>query len=139
MRKRLKKILLISIFVPSLAFLDCKSSVKNYPVDFIDRNSAFAPDKSQKPLMLVVEIDKDGKLSLNRIETGTIADVSLLSEKLEVIFADRERKSIMEKGVVIDPRGEIKKEDLERLIESLEGAKASPIRVIKNGLEENVL
>ena len=134
MRKSLKKSLFILIFVPSLAFLDCRSSVKNYPFEFVDRNAALAPDKSQKPLLLVVEIDENGKLSLNRIETGTIADVSLLSEKLEVIFEDRERNLNIEKEVVIDPKGEIKKEDMEKLIESLVNVKASPIRVIKNGL-----
>ena len=139
MRKGLRKLLIASIFVSSLAFFDCKSTVKNYPIDYVDRNAAFPPDKSRKPSLLVVEIKENGKLSLNRIETGTISDVSLLSEKLEVIFADRERNSNQEKEVVIDPHGEIKKEDLKKLIESLKEVKASPIRVIRNGLHENVL
>ena len=134
MRKRSKKILLISIFILSLSFLDCKSSVKNYPVDFIDRNTILALGKKGKPLMLVIEIDEDGKLSLNKIETGTIADISLLSEKLKAIFDDREKTSIEEREVVIDPQGEIKNEDVEKLIESLAGVEASPIWVIKNNL-----
>jgi len=132
MQKWLKKILLVSIFVLSLAFLDCKSSVKDYPVNFVDRNTVFALDKKEKLLMLVVEIDEDGKLSLNKIETGTIADVSVLSEKLKVIFDDREKTSIKEREVVIDPQGKIKNEDMEKLIENLADAKASPIRVFKN-------
>lgn len=132
MERRLKKILLILNFVLSLAFLDCQSSVKNYPVDFVDREVVFSPDKKPKPLALVVEIEEDGKLSLNKIETGTIADVSQLSEKLKVIFDDREKTSIKQREVVIDPQGKIKNEDMEKLIENLADAKASPIRVIKN-------
>jgi len=87
----LKKILLISIFVSSFSFLDCKSSVENYPVHFVDRNTVFSLDKRQKPLMLVVEIAEDGKLCLNKIETGTIADISHLSEKLKVILKHTKR------------------------------------------------
>jgi biopolymer transport protein ExbD len=108
--------------------------VKNYPVNFVDRNSIFSLDKSQKPLMLVVEIDEDGKLCLNKIQTGTIDDVTLLSRKLKVIFDDREKTSINEREVVIDPQGEIKSEVVEKLIENLADVKASPIRVIKNNL-----
>lgn len=134
MRQRLEKILLVSIFVSSLAFFDCKSSVKNYPVNFVDRDTVFALDKNGERLILVVEIDEDGTLSLNQIETGTITDVSLLAEKLRVIFEDREKTSIKEREVVIDPQGKIKNEDLEMLIENLAGVKASPIRVIKNNL-----
>lgn len=133
MRKQLKNTLLVSILV-CLAFSGCQSRVKTHPVDFVERNTALAVDRSRKPFLLVVEIDENGKLRLNRIETGTIADISLLSEKLEAIFEDRERNSNNEKAVVIDPRGEVKKEDVERLIESLEGVKASPIRVVKNDL-----
>ena len=84
--------------------------------------------------MLVVEIDEDGKLSLNKIETGTIADVSLLSEKLKAIFEDREKTSIEEREVVIDPQGKVKNEDVEKLIENLADVKASPIRVVRNSL-----
>lgn len=135
MQKWIKKVLLVSIFVLSLSFLGCKSPVKNYPINFVDRNAVFASDKKTKPLMLVVEIDEDGKLRLNRIETGTIADVSVLAEKLEAIFEDREKTFIEEKEVVIDPRGKIKNADVEKLIESLAQAKASPIRLIKNDLQ----
>jgi len=134
MEKRSRKILLISIFVLSLSFLDCKSSVKNYPVNYVDRNTLLAVEKEGKPLMLVVEINEGGKLSLNKIEIGTISDVSQLSEKFKVIFADREKTSIKEREVVIDPQGKIRNEDLEKLIENLADVKAAPIRVIKNNL-----
>ena len=131
----MKKLLLVPVVVSSLALLDCQSRAKNYTVDFVDRNHVFAPGRKAKPLMLVVEIDAGGKLSLNRIETGTIADISVLSEKLEAIFEDREKTFIEEKEVVIDPCGKIKSEDVEKLIETLAEAKASPIRVIKNDLQ----
>jgi len=48
--------------------------------------------------MLIVEIEEDGALRLNKIDTGTTRDTSLLAEKLEVIFADRETEGITEKG-----------------------------------------
>jgi hypothetical protein len=132
MRKSLKKTLLISIFAFILSFLNCKSSVKNYPVDFVDRNTILAIDKDGKPLMLVVELDEDGRLSLNKIQTGTIDDVSVLSEKLKVIFRDREKTSIAKREVVIDPQGRVKDENVEKLIENLAEVKAAPIRLIKN-------
>ena len=134
MQKRLEKIALASIFVLSLSFINCKSSAEVYSVDELDQKTSLALDKKAKPLMLVVEINEDGRLSLNKIETGTIDDVSVLSEKLEVIFDDREKTSIKEREVMIYPQGKIKNEDVETLIENLADAKASPIRVIKNNL-----
>lgn len=127
-----KKIMLVSIFVFSFSFLDCKTSVKVYPVDFVDRNAVFASGKKLNPLMLVVEIDENGKLSLNKIETGTIEDTALLSEKLRVIFDDREKASINDREVVINRKGNIKDEDLKELVETLAELKTSPIQVIKN-------
>jgi len=58
----------------------------------------------------------------------------MLSEKLKVIFDDREKTSIKEREVVIYPKGKIKNEDMEKLIKNLANAKASPVRVIKNNL-----
>jgi hypothetical protein len=118
----------------SFAFFGCQDSPKNYPVDLVDRNTVFAFNQKPNPLRLVVEISEDGKLSLNKIETGTIDDVTVLSEKLEVIFDDREKAEISEREVVIDPQGKVKDMDLEKLIESLEEVKAAPIRVVKDNL-----
>lgn len=129
--KIVKKILLASIFMICFAFSGCQDSAKNYPVDFVDRNAVFALDKKPNPLSLVVEIAEDGKLSLNKIETGTVADLTVLSEKLKVIFDDREKAGINEREVVIDPQAKVKNKDLEKLIENLAEVKASPIRVIK--------
>lgn len=133
----MKKTLLVSIFVICLSFLGCRDSAKNYPVDFVDRKAVF-PIENQvqkvNSLSLVVEIAEDGKLSLNKIETGTIDDLALLSEKLKVIFDDREKASIKEKEVVIDPKGKVKYEDLEKLVETLASIKASPIWIVKNNL-----
>jgi biopolymer transport protein ExbD len=129
-----KKILFISIFVLSFSLLDCKSSLKDYPVDFVDRNAVFAFGKKPNPLMLIVGVDENGKLSLNKIETGTIDDTALLSEKLKAIFEDREKTSIEEREVVVDPQGKVKNEDVEKLIENLADVKASPIRVVRNSL-----
>jgi len=129
-----KKILFAAILAASLPFVGCKDSVKNHPVQFVDRNTAFSLDNKSNPLRLVIEINENGKLRLNKIETGTIEDTTFLSEKLKTIFADREKASISERQIVIDPRGEVEEEDLEMLIESLAGANAEPILIIKSDL-----
>jgi biopolymer transport protein ExbD len=129
-----KKILPASIFLLALAFLGCGGSAKNYRVDYVDRNAAFLPDQKSNPFMLVIEITEDGRLSLNKIQTGAITDLSDLSEKLEAIFNDREKVGIDEREVIIDRQGKVKNGDLEKLIKSLADVKASPIRIIKNNL-----
>ncbi len=97
MQKRLKKIALASILTGSFVLTACESSAKNYPVVFIEREDVFPAenaDRKANPLMLRVEIDEDGKLSLNKIETGMTAEPLLLAEKLKVIFDDREKAFI---------------------------------------------
>lgn len=130
----MKKISLAAISVIYFAFSGCQDSAKNIQIDFVDRDAVFALGKTPNQLTLVVEIREDGKLSLNKIETGTIDDPRLLSETLEAIFADREKSGLVEREVVIEPKGGIKNRDLEKLIESLAEVKASPIRVIKTKL-----
>jgi len=134
LEEHFRKILLMPVFATCLFWGGCQNTVKNYPVDFIDRQTIFAFGNKPNPLLLVVEIDENGRLSLNKIETGTIFELSILSEKIEVIFDDREKAGISEREVVIDPQGKVKNEDVEKLIESLASVKAAPIRVIKNNL-----
>lgn len=129
----MKKKRLVFIAVIWFSFFGCQNSVKNYPVDFIDRHAVLLSNKPN-PLLLIVEIDESGRLSLNKIETGTISDLTILSGIVQVIFDDREKAGISEREVVIDPQGNVKNEDLEKLIESLASIKAAPIRVIKNNL-----
>jgi biopolymer transport protein ExbD len=87
---------------------------------------------TSQPLVLIVEIDEAGQLRLNKIETGTTADMELLTEKLEAIFADREQSGISEREVVVDAKFGGDRERYEELISVLEDVKASPIRVITN-------
>jgi biopolymer transport protein ExbD len=109
----------------------CEKSPKIVRVDLIDRNVATLNEKPN-PLLLVVEIDEKGRLSLNKIETGTLSDLSVLNEKLEVIFDDRENQGIGEREIIINPQAGVNDRDLEKLIENLTTAKAAPIRIIKN-------
>lgn len=127
----MKKNFLVSISAICLLLIGCRGSARNYPVDFVDRSAVFALDKKLNPLRLVVEITEDGKLSLNKIETGTIADTMMLREKIGAIFDDRKKTGIVEKEVVIDPQGKVNHKDLEKLIECLAEAKAAPIRLIR--------
>ncbi len=120
------------IFAVGLVFFGCQYAATSNEIEFVDRNAGYLPNEEQNPLTLVVAIDENGKLSLNKIETGTIDDARQLSEKLESVFDDREKSAISEREVLIEMKGKIKKENLEKLIESLSAVKASPIRIIKN-------
>ena len=112
----------------------CSKPTATPAVVFVDGSDAFPADVrdlSVNPLILVVEINSDGKLSLNRIETGTIDDTTILSEKLRVIFEDREKALVEERGVFVEMNGVVKHEDFEKLVEALRHAEAATIRVIK--------
>ena len=108
----------------------CANSAKNEPVVVVDRSASPAPDRAANPLTLVVRVEASGRLTLNKIETGTTADLSELTENLRAIFADRERVGISRREVQIEPLGEIDEAELENLVENLKAAQASPIRVI---------
>lgn len=128
----MKKILPAApILAFSLLAADCRLAEKNQPVDYVDRNTVFSSEKRANPLTLVVEIGTNGRLSLNKIETGTIADPTELAERLKAVFEDREKASIGEREVIVDIKAEVERRDFERLIESLKKARAAPIRVIK--------
>ena len=130
--KKAKQILLMPFVLIFATFFGCKSSAANHTVEFVDRSAAFSQGILRQPLMLIVEIDESGKLRLNKIETGTTADTSLLAEKLEVIFDDRERAGVTEREVLIDPTITVGSEDFEKLVKTLADLNASPIRIIKN-------
>jgi hypothetical protein len=115
-----------------IALTGCKSSGRDHSAVFVDRDSAFAIDGEPDPLRLVVEIDAEGKLRLNKIETGTMSDISDLSERIKVIFDDREKGGMHEREILIDTKIRIESQDFENLVRTLADLKASPIRVIKN-------
>jgi hypothetical protein len=68
---------------------------------------------------------------LNRIETGTIADQSVLSEKIKAVFDDRANNGISEREIFIRRGRAVENKDLDSLIETLANLKATPIRVIE--------
>lgn len=110
----------------------CGAPAENQPPVSIEKNAAFSPEEKSDPLRLVVEIKANGVLSLNRIETGTIADLSVLSEKIEAIFDDRENNGILQREIFIRQNGgDVENEDLEKLIKTLGNLKASPIRIVE--------
>ena len=129
MKNKLNRIAL-GLLICSI-FNGCSDKAKSYPVSSIDRNSAFSPEKKSDPLRIIIEMREDGTLSLNKIETGTIAEPDVLSEKIKVVFDDRSKNGISEREIFIDRKGEIRNEDLNKLIKVLENLKAAPVRVIR--------
>ena len=113
------------------ALSGCENLPKIVRVDLIDRSVA-ALNETRNPLLLIVEIDERGRLCLNKIETGTTADLTVLTGKLKIIFDDRKKSGITQREITIDPQGNVKNDDLEKLIENLTAAKSAPIRIIKN-------
>ncbi len=128
------KTILALVLGLSLLIASCRDSAKGSAVMFVDQSNVFpdqGPEQRANPLILLVEISGEGKLSLNRIETGSIDDTTILSERMTTVFKDREKSSIREREVVVEMKGSVAGKDLENLIDMLEGVNASPIRVIK--------
>ena len=125
------KIRLTLILIICFTLSGCESSPKIVRVELIDRSVA-ALNETRNPLLLIVEIDERGRLCLNKIDTGTTADLTILTGKLKIIFDDRKKTGITQREITIDPQGNVKNDDLEKLIENLTAVKAAPIRIIKN-------
>lgn len=126
--------------------IESRLKAKNYPVEFVEEEAVFGSlkrdpkkpglefyDREPDPLMLVVKVAENGKMSLNNLDKGTINDPTLLSQQIKTIFEDREKSGVAEKEIVIQPKSKIKDDDLEKLVDALAAVKASPIRIIKSG------
>jgi hypothetical protein len=132
MGKTTEKILLGAICATGLTLSGCTHSAGSYPVHFVDRSAVFSENEEPSPLRLVIEISENGKLTLNKIEAGTLRDTTFLSEKLKTIFTDRQKAAISAREVIILPGDRIEIEELEKLIEDLRISEAAPILVIKD-------
>jgi hypothetical protein len=132
MGKTAEKILLGAICATGLSLSGCTDSARICTVRFVERSAVFSKDQELNPLRLVIEINENGKLTLNKIEAGTLDDTTFLSEKLKTIFTDRKKAAIGAREVIILPEYEIENEELEKLIEDLRISDAAPILVIKD-------
>lgn len=88
------------------------------------------------PLTLVVMLDKDGILMLNREDTGRISETELLKNKLDRIFKERESNGVfregtneVEKTVFLKVSKSGKYGDFIKLVEAVKGARAEPIGI----------
>jgi len=118
--------LIVTIAAASTVLQSCGSAGPEPDIRFVDQ----APDSHVvDPLALVVSIDAGGKLTLNQIETGTIANPAVLNEKLRTIIDDRRRSSVYENEVLIEMVGTIAYEDIDALISSLKPLELSRITV----------
>ncbi len=88
------------------------------------------------PLTLVAMLEKDGKLMLNREDTGMISDTEWLKNKLDRIFKQREYDGVfregtneIEKTVFLKISKSSKYGDFIKLVEAVKGAGAEPIGI----------
>jgi hypothetical protein len=132
MGKTAEKILLGAICAAGISLSGCTDSARNSPVRFVERSTVFSENEELNPLRLVIEINENGKLTLNKIEAGTLSDTTFLSEKLKTIFTDRKKAAISAREVIILPEYKVENEELEKLIEDLRISDAAPILVIKD-------
>jgi hypothetical protein len=132
MGKTTEKILLGAICATGISLSGCMDSARSYTVRFVERSAVFSEDEELNPLRLVIEINENGRLTLNKIEAGTLGDTTFLSEKLKTIFTDRKKAAISAREVIILPEHRIENEELEKLIEDLRISDAEPILVIKD-------
>ena len=115
----------------------CRGPSAQSMIVFVDRDTVYSNPDSSAPadsLLLVIEISEDGKLTLNKIDVGTTANLEKISETLERIFEDRARTAIEKRDVVIEMNGNVSGKHFESLIECLIKAHAGPIRVVKGSL-----
>jgi hypothetical protein len=132
MRNTAEKILLGAICATGISLSACADSAKSYTVRFVERSAVFSEEEELNPLRLVIEISENGKLTLNKIEAGTLNDTRFLSEKLRTIFTDRQKAAISTREVIILPQYKIDNEELEKLIADLRITDAALILVIKD-------
>ena len=119
--------MIMTLGLASTLVSGCGSAGRQPDITFADRAIAAPLDD---PLSLVVSIDSDGRLTLNRIETGTIYAPATLNEKLKSIFEDRRRSSIDKNDLVVETVGPVSFDDVDRLVRSLETLGPSRITVI---------
>ena len=110
----------------------CESTPENRNVFFVDRSVVFPDGEPVEGQMLVVGINKDRMLSLNKFEIGRITEASLLAEKLNAVFDDRRRAGVNEREVIVEMNGAVGSQDLKKLVEMLESIEAGPIRIVRH-------
>jgi biopolymer transport protein TolR len=96
------------------------------------------------PLTLVVAINKDTKaVTLNNEPAGDVSDASLLTEKLNGIFEQREANGVfregtneVEKTIFIKSPTSVRYGDVVKVIDAAKVAKASPIGLQIDDLTE---
>ena len=86
------------------------------------------------PLTLVVALDKNGGITLNKEDMGGIADTSALTNRLSQVFKDREREGAfrqgtneIEKTVFVKAPRSIRYEEVVKAIDGAKIAGAQPI------------
>ena len=86
------------------------------------------------PLLLIVNLDKEGNITLNNEKQGSLSNLDQLKNLLARIFKERENNGVfregkneVEKTVFLKAAPQLKYEDVIKIIEALKDVGASPI------------
>ncbi len=105
-----------------------------------DKNVILKPN----PNTLIVFINREGaKLRLNQDDIGDVSDTAPLTAKLDALFKDRESRGVLregtnevEKTVFIKAPKSVKYGDVVKVIDAVKSAKAQPIGLQIDDLEQ---
>lgn len=131
----MRKKLCFSVGIVAATLICCSRPIKESKVTVIQRTGEYtqaARGKKTDPFLLVVEIDVDGNLYLNKVRRGTIDDPSILVDGLNSVFMDRGTHGHAGREVVIDTGTGISQHELENLVGFIDKTEAQPIVVIGN-------
>jgi biopolymer transport protein ExbD len=105
-----------------------------YPVPENSKNPALMWNIDTDPLLIVVIIQNDGRIKLNKEMNGDVSNTEFLTSRLKKLFEDREEYKVYAKGtnrtikkVIVRVPPSTKYGDFLKVIDSLKSAGAEPI------------
>lgn len=125
----------LSASIVAATLIGCGGPAKDSKVMVVQRTGEYsqaARGEKADPFSLIVEIDVDGNLYLNKVRRGTIDDPSILVDGLNSIFMDRDMQGHTAREVIIDAGTSASRQVIGNLAEFIDKTDAEPI-VIING------
>ena len=122
----------LSVSVILVCLSGCSGPAGQHDARYIDRDGLLVADSQKNDpdsLRLIIDVDQDGHVSLNKIQMGSIQDLGQLHDAMVAIFNDRKRQAIEARDVIVITNSHMDSIDLEDLIDMLSSVDAQ-VRVI---------